>query len=180
MRSLSDLERAIQLGQDITTARERRAQVAAELDNCDKQIAGMLAELDQLMSRGGNGGRLAAHQISLPSAPDKPEAKTTRKDRASAGVSYHNGSVAHRILWALYEHPEGLNGADISAKAVAENRQVHSQLSSRLVPAGHVERRDPKKGTGSVYVITDAGRKAYQSAKEGGTRDDSKSTAKND
>ena len=168
MSSPKALERVIELGQRIGALRLQREPVAAQLAKIDDEIDGMMAELNRLVG-GGNG----AQQLGLveTAKPGRPK---------SEGANYKRGSLSHRILGVLFDNPGGLTGASISELTKGENRQVHSLLSSRLIPAKHVERREVDNK--SMYFLTGEGWAAYEraSAKEGGSSDDPKSTAKND
>jgi hypothetical protein len=152
---MDTLEHVIELSHLITSLRRTRGELEAQIATVDEELAKVLADLKKYVSGATNGNG--------------------KQGRGPTG--YKKGSVAHRILVALAASAEGMTGAELTATIGAENRQVHALLS-RLAPL-HVT-RTAGEGRNSKYVITGAGREALANAREGGSSDDTSSTAPND
>jgi hypothetical protein len=168
---MDTLEHVIEISHLIASLRRHRGELEEQIASLDEQLAEALADLKKYVpsvtSSNGNGTPATAEE------PKKPR-------RARRGTGYIQGSVAHRILLALDTIEGGLSGADLTAATGVENKQIHALLT-RMVPAGHI-RREAKPGDerGSLHFITEAGRAALANSREGGSSDDTSSTAKND
>lgn len=165
------LDKIISLSNEVTHLRARREDIAGQLAHVDARLAEIISEMSKYIpnlmgTKEGNGAGLVGGEV-----------RTYVR-------GYKQGSVAHRILVALaHAGSSGMTGAELTVSTGVENKQIHSMLSSRLVPAGHVEKQRISEADetlrGSRYVITDAGQTALSNVKEGGS-DEVESTAEND